>query len=76
MGEGAGKLIEGTISLGTILADAGLGTDMTSKVEKYFDDNKIMQFLLWHSFSFAHSIRLHVIKRDLQYIIRQNCPKV
>ena len=45
VGEGAGKLVEGTLTLGTILADAGLGTDMTSKVEKYFDDNKIMQFL-------------------------------
>jgi len=45
VGEGAGKLIEGTISLGTLLIDVGVGSDLTSKVEKAFDDNKIMQFL-------------------------------
>ena len=45
VGEGALKLVEGTISLGTMLTDLGLGTEMTSKVEKYFDDNKVMQFL-------------------------------
>ena len=45
VGEGAGKLIEGTISLGTLLIDAGVGSDLTSKVEKAFDDSKIMQFL-------------------------------
>ena len=45
VGEGAGKLVEGTISLGTLLIDAGVGSDLTSKVEKAFDDSKIMQFL-------------------------------
>ena len=45
VGEGAGKLVEGTISLGTLLVDAGVGSDLTSKVEKAFDDSKIMQFL-------------------------------
>ena len=33
IGEGIGKIAEGTISLGTILTDLGLGTDLTSKVE-------------------------------------------
>ena len=45
VGEGAFKLAEGTLSLGTILVDLGVGTDLTRKVEKYFDDNKILQAL-------------------------------
>ena len=45
VGEGAFKLVEGTLSLGTILVDLGVGTDLTRKVEKYFDDNKILQAL-------------------------------
>jgi len=45
IGEGAFKLAEGTLSLGTILVDLGVGTDLTRKVEKYFDDNKILQAL-------------------------------
>jgi len=45
VGEGAIKLAEGTLSLGTILVDLGVGTDLTRKVEKYFDDNKILQAL-------------------------------
>ena len=45
VGEGAFKLAEGTLSLGTILLDLGVGTDLTRKVEKYFDDNKILQAL-------------------------------
>ena len=45
VGEGAIKLAEGTLSLGTILVDLGVGTDLTRKVEKYFDENKILQAL-------------------------------
>ena len=45
VGEGAFKLVEGTLSLGTILVDLGVGSDLTRKVEKYFDDNKILQAL-------------------------------
>ncbi len=45
VGEGAFKLAEGTLSLGTILVDLGVGSDLTRKVEKYFDDNKILQAL-------------------------------
>jgi len=45
VGEGAIKLAEGTLTLGTILLDLGVGTDVTRKVEKYFDDNKILQAL-------------------------------
>ena len=45
VGEGAAKLAEGTLSLGTILIDLGVGSDLTRKVEKYFDDNKILQAL-------------------------------
>jgi hypothetical protein len=45
IGEGAFKLAEGTLTLGTILLDLGVGTDVTRKVEKYFDDNKILQAL-------------------------------
>ena len=41
VGEGGFKIAEGTLSLGTILLDLGVGTDLTRKVEKYFDDNKI-----------------------------------
>ena len=45
VGEGAFKLVEGTLSVGTLLADLGMGTDITSKVQKYFDDNKVLQAL-------------------------------
>ena len=45
VGEGGFKIAEGTLSLGTILLDLGVGTDLTRKVEKYFDDNKILDAL-------------------------------
>ena len=45
VGEGAFKLAEGTLTLGTMLLDLGIGSDVTRKVEKYFDDNKILQAL-------------------------------
>jgi len=45
VGEGAFKLAEGTLTLGTMLLDLGVGSDVTRKVEKYFDDNKILQAL-------------------------------
>ena len=45
VGEGAFKIAEGTLSLGTILIDLGVGSDLTKKVEKYFDDNKILDAL-------------------------------
>tara|TARA_R100001591_G_scaffold52625_2_gene62653 strand:- start:1586 stop:5737 length:4152 start_codon:yes stop_codon:yes gene_type:complete len=45
VGEGGFKIAEGTLSLGTILLDLGVGTNLTRKVEKYFDDNKILDAL-------------------------------
>ena len=45
VGEGAFKLAEGTLTLGTILLELGIGSDVTRKVEKYFDENKILQAL-------------------------------
>src|SRR6056300_1385241 len=35
VGEGAFKLAEGTLTLGTMLLDLGVGSDITRKVEKY-----------------------------------------
>ena len=42
---GAEKTLEGVTTLGTILLDAGLGTDLTRKVQKSFDENEILNFL-------------------------------
>ena len=42
---GAEKTLEGVTTLGTILLDAGLGTDLTRKVQKAFDENDVLNFL-------------------------------
>jgi len=42
---GAEKTIEGALTLGTILGDMALGTDMTVKVQKAFDESKILNYL-------------------------------
>ena len=42
---GAIKAVEGVISLGTTLADLGLGTNMTREVEEYFDNDAIFSKL-------------------------------
>ena len=42
---GAEKTIEGALTLGTILGDMALGTDMTTKVQKAFDESKILNYL-------------------------------
>ena len=42
---GAEKTLEGVTTLGTILIDAGLGTDLTRKVQKAFDESDVLNFL-------------------------------
>ena len=42
---GVEKAVEGITTLGTILIDAGFGTDLTRKVQKAFDDNAILNYL-------------------------------
>ena len=37
VGAGAERALEGVTTLGTIMLDAGLGTELTSKVQKAFD---------------------------------------
>ena len=37
---GTERAVEGVVTLGTIMADAGLGTDLTAKVQKAFDERK------------------------------------
>tara|TARA_R110002012_G_scaffold320432_1_gene544060 strand:+ start:735 stop:4919 length:4185 start_codon:yes stop_codon:yes gene_type:complete len=45
VGAGAERAIEGVTTLGTIMIDAGLGTELTAKVQKKFDENKIFNYL-------------------------------
>ena len=42
---GVEKTLEGATTLGTILIDAGLGTDLTRKVQKAFDESDVLNFL-------------------------------
>tara|TARA_R100001015_G_C4633602_1_gene198806 strand:- start:175 stop:4263 length:4089 start_codon:yes stop_codon:yes gene_type:complete len=42
---GAERAVEGVVTLGTIMADAGLGTDLTAKVQKAFDESDILNYI-------------------------------
>jgi hypothetical protein len=42
---GAEKAVEGVVTTGTLLADLGLGTDLTKKVEDWFDSQEIFNKL-------------------------------
>ena len=42
---GAEKTLEGGLTLGTIIGDLALGTNMTAKVQKAFDESKVLNFL-------------------------------
>jgi len=42
---GAEKAVEGVLTTGTILADLGLGTDLTQKVENWFDNQAVFNKL-------------------------------
>ena len=42
---GSERAVEGVVTLGTIMADAGLGTDLTAKVQKAFDESDILNYI-------------------------------
>ena len=42
---GAERMAEGAVTLGTIMADLGLGTDLTAKVQKAFDESDILNYI-------------------------------